>query len=386
MAPKIRHIATRFALILAFAAALPLAAFGVVSVLSLQSGTRASVVDGNRNVATRAAEEIRRYVSANAEILKSLASNLQGTKLEAWQQDRILKNYVVDFREFREITLFDEGNGMIATSRIGAPRVSIPKSEAIVLNGVSMSPIRLDKDELPTAVFAVHLTHLNRPDDWLVGEFSLEEMWRMVDQVRIGRHGYALVVAPDGTLVAHGDPDKKALVAQSRNMAGHHPLVASGKAGSGPNGKISDRPLSDPVAEYMDDNGREQLAVATRIKDLNWTVIVEQPTKRGLCGRHGAAPSAHRRDHGRAASSWSPSVSSSAGASSPRSSSCSRRRSPSPTATSKHAWTSAPRTSSASSAMPSTRWRTGSSSCRRTSSGRSGRRCSAASWEDSSTT
>ncbi len=280
MAPKVRHIATRFALILAFAAALPLAAFGVVSILSLQSGTRASVVDGNRNVATRAAEEIRRYVSANAEILKSLASNLQGTKLEVWQQDRILKNYVVDFREFREITLFDERGGMVATSRIGAPRVSIFKSEAIVLNGVSMSPIRLDKDALPTAVFAVHLTHLNRPDDWLVGEFSLEEMWRMVDQVRIGKHGYALVVAPDGTLVAHGDPDKKALVAQSLNMAGHHPLVALEQ----PNGKIGVRPPTDPVAEYVDDSGREQLAVATRIRDLNWTVIVEQPTKEAYAG------------------------------------------------------------------------------------------------------
>ena len=106
----------------------------------------------------------------------------------------------------------------------------------------------------------------------------------MVDQVRIGDHGFALVVAPDGMLVAHGDPDKKALVAQSLNMAGHHPLVALGKAGSGPNGKISDRPLSDPVAEYMDDSGREQLAVATRIKDLNWTVIVEQPTKEAYAG------------------------------------------------------------------------------------------------------
>ena len=38
----------------------------------------------------------------------------------------------------------------------------------------------------------------------------------MVDDIRIGSDGYALVVAPDGALIAHGDPDKKALVAQSR--------------------------------------------------------------------------------------------------------------------------------------------------------------------------
>ena len=73
---RIRHISTRFALLLALAAVLPLIAFGVVSILSLQRGTRQSIVQGNLNVATRAAEEIRRYVSTNAELLKALAAGL----------------------------------------------------------------------------------------------------------------------------------------------------------------------------------------------------------------------------------------------------------------------------------------------------------------------
>ena len=59
-----------------------------------------------------------------------------------------------------------------------------------------MSPIRVDEDLLPTTIFAIHLTRLNQPSGWLVGEFSLEEMWRMVDRIRIGEHGFALVVAP----------------------------------------------------------------------------------------------------------------------------------------------------------------------------------------------
>ena len=62
MTLKIRHIATRFALLLAIAAVAPLLVYGLVSLLSLQRGTRDSVITGNENVATRAAEEIRRYV------------------------------------------------------------------------------------------------------------------------------------------------------------------------------------------------------------------------------------------------------------------------------------------------------------------------------------
>jgi len=261
---KIRHIATRFALILAAAAVLPLVAYGVWSLVTLQRGTRDSIVTGNLNVANRAADEIRRYVAGNAEILKALAADLQNTGLEPWQQDRILKNYVLQFREFHELTLFDQSGAVIASSRVGAPRVSIPSSSTSMIDGVSMSPIRVDDDLLPTTVFALRLTRLNQPSGWLVGEFSLEEMWRMVDQIRIGEHGYALVVAPDATLLAHGDPDKKTLVAQSRKMNAH-PLVAAATADA-------------PWQEYDDEDGRQQLAVAARIDPLKWKVIVEQPT------------------------------------------------------------------------------------------------------------
>src|SRR4051812_34872131 len=269
MRVKVRHIAVRFALLLGVAAVLPLVAYGVASILSLQRGTRESVVNGNRNVAVRAAEEIRRYVITNAELLKALAADLQDTGLSTRQQDQILKNYVLQFREFRELSLFDAQGGMIASSRVGKPRITIPADAGVVIDGVSMSPIKVDEDLLPTSVFAIRLMRLNQPAGWLAGEFSLEEMWRMVDQIRIGEHGFAMVVAPGGALIAHGDPDKKALVAQTRNMSGHQ-LVAAAGAGD----------ASTPIAqEYRDEDGRSQLGVAARIAQLGWTVIVEQPTR-----------------------------------------------------------------------------------------------------------
>ena len=267
---KIKHISTRFALLLAVSAVVPLLVYGFVSILSLQRGTRDSVVSGNLNVATRAAEEIRRYISTNAELLKALSADLQNTGLQQWQQDRILKNYVLQFREYREITLFDEADTVIASSRVGPPRVQIPKTTPLMLNGVAMSPIRVDDDLLPTATFAIHLTRLGESAGWLVGEFGLEEMWRMVDQIRIGTHGFAMVVAPDGQLLAHGDPDKKALVAQMRNVL-DHPLVTAVRTA-----QLSDPPVS---REYVNEDGSGELGVAARIAALGWTVIVEQPTR-----------------------------------------------------------------------------------------------------------
>ncbi len=260
MAIRIRHIATRFALILAAAAVLPLVLYGVVSILSLQQGTRDTVGAGNLNVAVRAADEIRRYISGHAEILKALGADLQDTGLEPWQKERILRNYVLQFREFREVTLFDETGAMVTTSRVGPPRVTVPKDPAVTFDGVSMSRIRVDDDQLPTSVFAVELKRLGRPAGWLVGEISLEEMWRMVDEIRIGQEGYALLVAPDGTLLAHGNPDRKTLVAQSVKV------------------EARATPASGTEVRQYADNGRQMLAVEAPVPLLSWTLIVEQPT------------------------------------------------------------------------------------------------------------
>ncbi|MEO8260918.1 MAG: cache domain-containing protein, partial [Acidobacteriota bacterium] len=267
MAFKISRIGFKFALMLAGAAVVPLLAYGYISLMSLRSGTRDSIILGNQNVASRAAEEIRRYIASNAALLQALAANLQETGLQPWQQERILRNYILRFSEFREITLFDEGGRTLATSRVGEPRVAIPNDSALRIDGVTMSPIRIDQDLLPTSVFAVHLTRLNEAAGWLVGELSLEEMWRMVDRIRIGEHGFAAVVAPDGALIAHGDPDQKAQVARRRNMQGHHMVQALGAATS-----------EAPVGDEYDEGGRHQVGVATRIPLLGWTVIVEQPT------------------------------------------------------------------------------------------------------------
>src|SRR5579862_2523997 len=264
---RIRHIATRFALLVAGAAVLPLLAYGFASLVSLQRGTRESIVTGNQNVATRAAEEIRRYVSTNAELLKALAANLQETGLDRRQQEAILRRYILRFRAFREITLFDEQRRVVASSRVRPPMLQLPATTLPVADDVSMTPIRVDADQLPTTIFDIRLSQLGRPSGWLAGAFSLEEMWQMVDRIRIPAHGFALVVAPGGELVAHGDPDKKALIARASNLS-DHPLVKAARAAAG----------TAPVSSEYEDDGVRKLGVATRIPSLGWTVIVEQPT------------------------------------------------------------------------------------------------------------
>jgi len=243
---------------------MPLLAYGAVSMYSLRNGAQEAVVQGNLNVARQVSEQIDLYVTGSVKILKSVAADLHQTGLAPWQQDRILKNYVLEFPEFRELTVLDDGGRPVVSSRLGTPTVTVPSTESARINGVLMSRFSVDDDLLPTAVLAIRLDD-QQNQQWLVGRLNLEELWRMVDRIRVGKKGYASVVTAEGQLLAHGDPDAKSRVARGDSML-DHPLI-----------QLLNRRGSDKIgsAEYSDTRG-PVLGVAAKIASLGWTVIVEQ--------------------------------------------------------------------------------------------------------------
>ena len=111
------RITSRFVLLIATAAVAPLVLYGLISVTHLRSGTQDSVTNGNLQVAGQVSERIRLYFDNNVRVLRSVGMELLDTHLAKWQQERVLRNHVLDFPEFREVTLFDPGGRLLATSR-----------------------------------------------------------------------------------------------------------------------------------------------------------------------------------------------------------------------------------------------------------------------------
>src|SRR4029077_19691545 len=122
-----KRITSRFVLMIATAAVAPLILYGAVSVSSLRSGTRESVTEGNLKVAKQVAEQIDMYMRNNTRVLQAAGTELSATALSPWQQDRIIKDYVLDFREFREVTVFDRAARPLATSALGPTRLTVPE-------------------------------------------------------------------------------------------------------------------------------------------------------------------------------------------------------------------------------------------------------------------
>jgi len=251
---------------MAAAAVVPLLAYGAVSIISLRNGADRAVIEGNANVARQVAEQIQLYVTSSIRILKAVSADLERTGLERWQQDRIIKNYVLEFPEFAELTLLDENGRLVISSSFGEPSTTIPGSDSVNVGGALLSKFEVDDDFLPTAVAAVRLSDSG---GWLVGRLNLEELWRMVDRIRVRDEGFALVVTNEGRLLAHGNPDEKEHVARGDSYRDNAAVVKLRSDGTGSNRVASE--------QYLTALRGEVLGVAAGVPELDWTVVVEQP-------------------------------------------------------------------------------------------------------------
>jgi signal transduction histidine kinase len=275
-----KSIRARLVVLVVSAAIAPLLVYGLVSIRLLFDGTRRSVTAGALAVAERSAEQIDRYLRHDLDLLQAVSSDLHNTSLEPWQQERILRNYVLKFPEFRELTLFDPQGKPLVSSRLSAPRLTLTKTPP----GASaplVEPITVDDDLLPTTVVTIRIDQAGQIAGYLVGELRLEELWRLVDHIRIGTQGFALIVDDAGRLLAHGNPDQKPAVARGEFL-GTHPLIASSH-----DAKAAIAATTADSAEYLAPNGQMMLAVVKPVPILNWRVVIEQPTSEAfaLAGR-----------------------------------------------------------------------------------------------------
>ena len=265
-----RSISSRVVLLIATAAVAPLLVYGLVSIGSLRRGTEESVTAGNLAVARQISERIAQYFDNTRRVLSSVADQVQGTQLATWQQERILRNHVLDFPEFREMTIFDAAGKVVATSRATSTRLAPPPGVSSE-DPVYVAPPRLDDDELPTTTMAIALRAPGTAG-WVVAEISLEELWRAVDRIRVGQTGYAMLLDESDRIIAHGDPDQKRLVADSATSAPEQGLARRLR--------MSSVPMDS--ARFTTINGIDVLAVAATVRRPDWTVIVEQPRKEAL--------------------------------------------------------------------------------------------------------
>jgi signal transduction histidine kinase len=261
-------VSSKLILLLILTALVPLTVFGGMAVWTARNTARQIVAEENLQIAKRAAHEIEQHVTNSIMILEAMAQNLAKTDLKPWQKERMIRNYTLAFEQFQTIDLTDRQGRLTATSRLGKSVMDESRREALqkALSGeIYRSEVFISPNFTPGMIVAVPLKMLGDVQGAIAADLNLIEMWRLVDGIRIGKEGYAMVVSRNGRLIAHGRGSAKENVLRLERIS--HPTVQAALNG-------------DAIAEvYRDDHGIEKIGVSAPVPDLGWGLVIEQPTR-----------------------------------------------------------------------------------------------------------
>jgi signal transduction histidine kinase len=100
-----------------------------------------------------------------------------------------------------------------------------------------------------------------------IAEVNLKLIWDVVSRIKVGEHGHAYVVGPEGRLIAHPDIS---LVLRNTDMSGLA-QVRGAQAGGGT--------MPDSLQEATNIQGQKVLTASAPIAPLGWTMFVELPVE-----------------------------------------------------------------------------------------------------------
>src|SRR4051795_2370757 len=245
---------------------------GVFDVFFYYQEHKASLIRIQREQAEAAAAKIGQFV-------KEIESQLGWTTQLPWSAGSIEQRRFDALRLLRQVPAITElaqvdstGKERLRVSRLAMDVVDSgldlskdPKFTEAVARKVYYGPVYFRRESEPYMTLALAGT---RKDAGVsIAEVNLKLIWDVVSQIKVGEHGHAYVVGPEGRLIAHPDIS---LVLRNTDMSGLAQVRAA-QAGGGT--------LSDALPEARNIQGQEVLTASAPTEPLHWTMFVELPVE-----------------------------------------------------------------------------------------------------------
>jgi signal transduction histidine kinase len=244
---------------------IPLALSGYLGLRALRRAAGREVEAKNGAAAQRAAELVRRHVLKYREMMVALAGTLENsTHLQGRQMERILKNHLLDVRDFRALDVVAPDGHEIATGRADG-RTGDRSGDAAAISALAgqdyYSPVRIGTNVEPEMVVAVPIYSARRVQAALVATVNLTEMWSLVEDLAPAE-GTARIIDAEGRMIAaSGDRDKEAVFELSPEPQ-EAPRIPA---------------LAPPQVLRYGRAGDQILRAGAPIAVLRWRAVLDQP-------------------------------------------------------------------------------------------------------------
>ena len=246
---------------------------GIFEVFFYYREHKAALIRIQHEQAVAAAAKIGQFV-------KEIESQLGWTTQLPWSAGSIEQRRFDALRLLRQVPAITElaqvdstGKERLRVSRLAMDVVDSgldlsrdPKFTEAVAHKVYYGPVYFRRESEP--YMTLSLAGTRKDAGVSIAEVNLKLIWDVVSQIKVGEHGHAYVVGPQGRLIAHPDIS---LVLRNTDMSKLLQVQAA-QAGS------SDADL-ELLQGTKNIQGQEVLTASAPIAPLGWTMFVELPVE-----------------------------------------------------------------------------------------------------------
>ncbi|MET4606459.1 signal transduction histidine kinase [Bradyrhizobium sp. JR4.1] len=272
---------TKYVALFVAVVAIALLANGLFEVLFYYREHKAALIRVQHEQAEAAAAKIGQFV-------KEIESQLGWTTQLPWSAGSIEQRRFDALRLLRQVPAVTElaqvdatGRERLRVSRLAMDAIDSgidlsddPKFTEAVAHKVFYGPVYFRRESEPYMTLA---QAGSRKDAGVsIAEVNLKLIWDVVSQIKVGEHGHAYVVGPEGRLIAHPDIS---LVLRNTDMSGLsqvHAALAGGTASF------------DALSEARNLQGQKVLTASAPIAPLHWTMFVELPVEEAYAALYAA--------------------------------------------------------------------------------------------------
>lgn len=260
-----RKISLRYKIITltVLAVSIPALLLSVVLTTIAGNNIKKLIFAQQREAAKRVAESIASEVKGHRQLLK-VAAEVKDLKRK---QSKVLGEVMSLGRSFFEISLIDKNGSQIAKySNNKKTNKLIHRKSKLKSNFDNFVISKANEvgyiDQIP---YITLVAPMSDKQGVISAKMYLNDVWKLINDVKIGSSGRAFVVNKNGLLLAH--PDAERVLAKSDfSML---PVVQAFIKG--------EEPSQSYWQAYNDERGDKVLAVYEVLPELNWAVIIQTP-------------------------------------------------------------------------------------------------------------
>ncbi|MGX4806055.1 sensor histidine kinase [Bradyrhizobium guangdongense] len=263
---------TKYVALFVAVVAVALLANGLFEVLFYYREHKAALIRVQHEQAEAAAAKISQFV-------KEIESQLGWTTQLPWSAGSIEPRRFDALRLLRQVPAITElaqvdstGRERLRVSRLamdvidsGADLSGDPKFTQAVAHKVFYGPVYFRRESEPYMTLAQ--AGARKDAGVSIAEVNLKLIWDVVSRIKVGEHGHAYVVGPEGRLIAHPDIS---LVLRNTDLSGLAQVRAA-LAGGGV--------MPDALQEATNIQGQKVLTTSAPISPVGWTMFVELPVE-----------------------------------------------------------------------------------------------------------